>query len=122
MVDNAELADAFAAAKAETDRLERELDITNADHIALWLEANVIPHDALRLCQGWLAVQIVEAHERALRQPPSDAMREENERLRTALCIIAGSTSDTAIIGKAQAALGHGGFTSVAPAKETPHA
>ena len=54
------------AATAETERLRLELDITNADHIALWLEENVIPHDALRLCQSWLAVQIVEAHERDL--------------------------------------------------------
>ena len=54
------------AATAETERLRLELDITNADHIALWLEENVIPHDALRLCQSWLAVQIVEAHEREI--------------------------------------------------------
>ena len=57
-------------AAAETERLERELDITNADHIALWLEANVIPHDALRLCLNWIAVQIVEAHERAAKATP----------------------------------------------------
>ena len=54
------------AATAEVERLQRELDITNAGHIALWLEENVIPHDALRLCQSWLAVQIVEAHEREI--------------------------------------------------------
>lgn len=79
-------------ASAETDRLERELDITNADHIALWLEANVIPHDALRLCLNWLAVQIVEAHEAALRQqaqPTPDAM----------------PTNDTPAIGEAVARL-----------------
>ena len=68
-----------AMATAETDRLERELDITNADNIALWLEANVIPHDALRLCLNWLAVQIVEAHEAALRQPT------QNDIIQTAL-------------------------------------
>lgn len=47
-------------AAAEVDRLQRELDITNADHIALWLEANM--HDSPL---GWLACRIVEAHERA---------------------------------------------------------
>lgn len=49
------------AAHAETDRLQRELDITNADHVALWLEAND-PYDG----DAWLAIQIVEAHERAV--------------------------------------------------------
>ena len=47
-------------AAAETERLQRELDITNADHIALWLEANL--RDA---SLGWLACRIIEAHERA---------------------------------------------------------
>ena len=61
-----EFADHIKSTIGEVDRLERDLDITNADHIALWLEANVIPHDALRLCLNWLSVQIVQAHERAI--------------------------------------------------------
>lgn len=48
----------FARASAETERLQRELDITNADHIALWLESNM-GDSAL----GWLACRIIEAHE-----------------------------------------------------------
>lgn len=64
-----DFADHIKLTTLDTDRLERELDITNADHIALWLEANVIPHDALRLCLSWLSVQIVEAHERAIDAP-----------------------------------------------------
>ena len=53
-------------AVAETNRLQRDLDITNADHIALWLEANTIPDEPMSQCMGWLAVQIVEAHEAAI--------------------------------------------------------
>lgn len=53
--------EAYAVAHKETERLSRELDITNADHIALWLEANL--GDA---SLGWLAVKIVEAHEAAI--------------------------------------------------------
>lgn len=49
------------AANAETERLQRELDITNADHIALWLEAND-PYDG----DAWLACQIADAYDRAL--------------------------------------------------------
>lgn len=49
----------WESALAETDRLTRELDITNADHIALWLEANM-PDSPL----AWLACRIAEAHER----------------------------------------------------------
>lgn len=55
--------EAIAVASAETDRLTRELDITNADHIAVWLEANI---DDSSL--AYLACRIVEAHEAA----PSD--------------------------------------------------
>ncbi len=50
------------AAHAEVERLQNELDITNPDHIALWLEAN-LPDSSL----GWLACRIVEAHEAACR-------------------------------------------------------
>lgn len=65
-------------ASAETERLARELDITNADHIALWLEANM-PDSSL----AWLACRIVEAHEAALSKPtPVEAgMREAVTRL-----------------------------------------
>ena len=50
-------AEVIATASAETDRLQRELNITNADHIALWLEANMTAPLA------WLACRIAEAHE-----------------------------------------------------------
>jgi hypothetical protein len=63
---------------AETNRLQRELDITNADHIALWLEANTIPDEPMSQCISWLACRIVEAHERAVTAQPVD----ETERLR----------------------------------------
>lgn len=53
--------ESISAARRETERLSQELDITNADHIALWLESNL--GDA---SLGWLAVRIVEAHEEAL--------------------------------------------------------
>lgn len=52
-------------AVAETNRLQRELDITNADHIALWIEANTIPDEPMSQCASWLACRIVEAHEAA---------------------------------------------------------
>lgn len=42
----------------ETQRLCNELDITNADHIVLWLETNFNP-DYL----SYVACQIVDAHE-----------------------------------------------------------
>jgi hypothetical protein len=46
------------AALAETERLSRELNITNADHIALWLEANREDSSI-----GWMACRIIEAVE-----------------------------------------------------------
>jgi hypothetical protein len=52
----------IAHAAEETERLSRELDITNAYHIALWLEANMQDSPL-----GWLACRIVEAHEAALK-------------------------------------------------------
>ena len=52
----------FANYAAEVDRLSRELDITNADHIALWLEENM---DARSI--GWVACRIAEAHEAAVK-------------------------------------------------------
>lgn len=59
-------ATAFEKAAAKTARLEQELNIANADHIALWLEANTIPDEPMSQCISWLACRIVEAHERAL--------------------------------------------------------
>lgn len=53
----------YNEAAAETSRLQRELDITNADHIALWLEANTLPDEPMNQCVSWLACRIVEAHE-----------------------------------------------------------
>ncbi|UXC93092.1 hypothetical protein EGM87_22615 [Sphingobium sp. RSMS] len=51
---------ACLAASKETDRLARDLNIKNADHIALWLEANMADSGL-----GWLACRIVEAHEQS---------------------------------------------------------
>ncbi len=48
------------AATAETERLSHELDISNADHVALWLESN-ISNSTL----AWLAASITAAHEQA---------------------------------------------------------
>lgn len=59
-------ATAFEKASAETARLQQELNIANADHIALWLEANTIPDEPMSQCISWLACRIVEAHERAI--------------------------------------------------------
>ena len=49
------------AAHNEVARLTHELDITNADHIVLWLEANMDDSPI-----AWLACRIVEAHEATL--------------------------------------------------------
>lgn len=68
---------AWERAVAETNRLQRELNITNADHIALWLEANTIPDEPMSQCISWLACRIVEAHERAVTAQPVD----ETEKL-----------------------------------------
>lgn len=58
------------AASVETERLSRELDITNADHIVLWLESNLGPAAKLfysgAATVGYLACRIVEAHEAEL--------------------------------------------------------
>lgn len=58
------------AAARETERLTRQLDITNADHIALWLEAN---KDESPL--GWLACRIAEAFEAQLAEVRAAASR-----------------------------------------------
>lgn len=104
MTDKTEtLADRLEAAKAETFRLQRELDITNADHIALWLEAN---KDDSSL--AWLACRIIEAHEQemalaALRaQPASDEVAGLVERLRNGPYTVGPATGE--IMELAQAA------------------
>ena len=51
----------IATASAETERLAHNLDITNVDHVALWLDENL--SDASPI---WLACRIVEAHEAIL--------------------------------------------------------
>lgn len=51
--------EAIEAASAETERLSRELDITNADHIALWLESWLEDDCSV----AFLACRIIEAHE-----------------------------------------------------------
>lgn len=50
--------------------LERELDISNADHIALYLEANK-PLDSHI---SWLACRIIEAHEIRLVQSQKELL------------------------------------------------
>jgi len=57
-----ELGTSWQSAVEETDRLERELDLTNVDHIALWLEANAIS-PPLTHQLGWVACRIAEAYE-----------------------------------------------------------
>ena len=66
---------AWDAATAETNRLQRELDITNADHIALWLEANLDDDTPM----GWLACRIVEAYEAEIARltPPAQVVGRE---------------------------------------------
>lgn len=54
----------FQAALEKTQRLSRELDITNPDHIVLWLASNG-PDEPISECAAWLACRIVEAYERA---------------------------------------------------------
>lgn len=74
-------ATAFEKAAAKTARLEQELNIANADHIALWLEANTIPDEPMSQCISWLACRIVEAHERAIAaMQDGDAVLAERER------------------------------------------
>lgn len=63
-------------AVAKTNRLQRDLDISNADHIALWLEANTIPDEPMSQCISWLACRIVEAHEAAAQQAREQALEE----------------------------------------------
>lgn len=101
-----------ALADEQVERLTRELDITNADHIVLWLEAN-LPDAEL----PWLACRIVEAHEAVLRNPPKhqywmpgepDCPRElkaGNGELHTLRCKVCGNEDarDNICLGRAKA-------------------
>jgi len=58
-------------ALTETARLSQELDVTNADNIALWLDENAAAAPDYR---AWLAVRIVEAHERAVARIEAEAL------------------------------------------------
>lgn len=49
----------FDAAAKKVFNLQRELDITNADHIALWLEHSTPLEGNI----SWFACRIIEAHE-----------------------------------------------------------
>lgn len=53
--------EAMEKARKAVERYCAELDITNADHIALWLETNT---EEPRI--AWLAVQISDAFDRAI--------------------------------------------------------
>lgn len=72
----------YRAAAQQVARRQSELDITNADHIALWLEEN-LPDASL----AYLACRIVEAHEAALPEGgdapavPADVEEAELQRL-----------------------------------------
>lgn len=55
----------FDLAHSLVERFSRELDITNADHIALWLEENLPEIRGEDFSIPWLACRIVEAYERA---------------------------------------------------------
>ena len=55
----------IAKASEAVKLLSGELDITNADHTALWLEANALS-PPLTHQLGWVACRIVEAYERAI--------------------------------------------------------
>lgn len=66
--------EAIEAASAETERLCRELDITNADHIALWLESWLEDDCSV----AFLACRIIEAHERELAAIHLDATNWES--------------------------------------------
>lgn len=66
MTDKPTITDAaFASAMAKTERLQRELDITNADHIAVWLESNLPEVSSEDFSLAWLACRIIDAHEQA---------------------------------------------------------
>ncbi len=61
--DKLTVTEALEQAMVKTLRLQNELDITNADHIAVWLEEQLPPScdDSI----AWLACRIIDAHEAA---------------------------------------------------------
>jgi hypothetical protein len=65
-------------ATLDVERLEKELDITNADHIALWLAS------AGQMSISYLAVQIANAYDRANAARVVE-LEAENARLRGGL-------------------------------------
>ncbi|MFY7925853.1 MAG: hypothetical protein ACOVN5_08575 [Aquidulcibacter sp.] len=62
-------------ATLDVERLEKELDITNADHIALWLASSG------QMSISYLAVQIANAYDRATAARVIE-LEAENKRLR----------------------------------------
>ena len=64
-------------ATLDVERLEKELDITNADHIALWLASSG------QMSISYLAVQIANAYDRATAARVIE-LEAENKRLREA--------------------------------------
>lgn len=89
-------AEDLAHAAAEVERLQRELDITNADHIALWLEANTIPDEPMSQCMSWLACRVVEAHEAA-----EQSSKAEIERLQARVAEVEAELDLAAMIAAA---------------------
>jgi hypothetical protein len=69
-------------ATLDVERLEKELDITNADHIALWLASSG------QMSISYLAVQIANAYDRANAARLLE-LEAENKRLREGLEFIA---------------------------------
>lgn len=70
--------EAIESASREVKRLQSELDITNADHIALWIEANLIPDEPMSQCVSWFACRIAEAYERTIARPSLEPRRPED--------------------------------------------
>lgn len=73
--------EAIERANAHVAHLQANLDITNADHIALWLEEHLNDDTGL----GWLACRIVEAHERSTQTSANriTSLEEEISRLKS---------------------------------------
>lgn len=67
-----DMAAAFERAEREVAELIRNLDISNADHVALWLDAH-LGHVSEHL--PWVASRIVDAHQAAARRLSEDIVR-----------------------------------------------
>jgi hypothetical protein len=72
-------AQAYDEASRETQRLCYELDITNADHIVLWLEQQLNGHVGPL---AYIACRILDAHEAALATPAPSIVTGSDERAR----------------------------------------